>query len=141
MWLSLQGVAFAQSKTPDEGKLVAASLSQCTMDLETWKAALDRANMSYEGKPASIALACREELLDRVTMSERVSWYGFNREAARADWIQVRDSFGLQAFLDATGSLALVPGGEIVLDHEAMKLANTMLSESASLKALLDTLP
>jgi hypothetical protein len=132
--------AQAQTASIDEAPLIAASLAQCTRDLPDWIKTFDEKKLVHDGKPASAALQCREERLDRNTLSERVRWYAFDPQAARADWAQVRENFGLKTFIEAIGGKIAEADGNIPLSPEDMDVANIMLSESSSLQALLDQL-
>jgi len=130
----------AQTAPIDEAPLVKASLAQCGLDRANWTKAFDAAKLVFSGKPASGSLICAEERLDIPTLSERVRWYAYDREAARADWMQVRASFGLETFVEGIQNKLAEPDGSILLSPQDMDLANIMLMDSASLQALLDTL-
>jgi hypothetical protein len=132
--------ADAEGEALEEGRLLAATLSQCKVDIEVWRKALDAAKAVHDGKPASLALDCRDELIDRADLAERLRWYGFDREAARADWQEVRQNFGLKVFMEGVSAArGTGPGSEISLTREDIELANMMLVVAAQLQALLDT--
>jgi len=130
----------AQTAPIDEAPLIKASLAQCSLDRTNWIKAFDEAKLVFSGKPASGSLICAEERLDIPTLSERVRWYAYDREAARADWMQVRESFGLRAFVEGIQNKFPEPDGSILLSPADMDLANIMLMDSASLQALLGAL-